>query len=76
MQGSGFDGAKLVDPPNNLPEFLGLPTACLAWVSEVENEPYAANTLGVIQIFFHIYQVFLKIDFSIVFHRKSRKIIN
>lgn len=52
MQGSGFDGAKLVDPPNNLPEFLGLPTACLAWVSEVENEPYAANTLGVIKIFF------------------------
>lgn len=47
LQGCGFDGAKLVDPQSNLPEFVNLPTGYFAWVSEVENEPYSANSLGV-----------------------------
>ena len=51
LQGCGFDGVKLIDPPANLSEFVALPIMNIAWMGEKDPEPYPSNQLGVIFIF-------------------------
>ena len=47
LQGSGFDesSGKLVNPPNNMPEFLSLPTCYICWISMGSVEPFPENEL-------------------------------
>ena len=47
LQGCGFQANKLVDPPQNGPEFITLPTCYLAWLSATDVDPYMENTTAV-----------------------------
>eukprot|EP00828_Plagiopyla_frontata_P016359 TRINITY_DN2149_c0_g1_i7.p1 TRINITY_DN2149_c0_g1~~TRINITY_DN2149_c0_g1_i7.p1 ORF type:complete len:406 (+),score=66.21 TRINITY_DN2149_c0_g1_i7:148-1365(+) len=53
LQGAGFDSQnkRLIDPANNMPEFMQLPICYCAWVGEADSEPYPINQLGTFPLF-------------------------
>jgi len=51
LQGCGFQQGKLVDPPQNGPEFITLPTLYLAWLSASETDPYMDNTTALVPVY-------------------------
>jgi dynein heavy chain 2 len=47
LQGCGFDGVRLIDPPANLSEFISLPVINVSWMGERDPDPYPHNQMGV-----------------------------
>lgn len=55
LQGSGFDGAKIIDQSaENLQELLPLPACTLAWVRKSDSDPYSEGTTVSIPVYFSI----------------------
>ena len=41
----------MVDPSNDLPEFITLPTCYLAWNSNADSEPYSEKGAAVVPVY-------------------------
>jgi len=51
LQGCGFDGSKMIEPADDLPEFITLPLIYLAWNSSTEQEPYSENSTTIVPVY-------------------------
>ena len=53
LQGADFSdrAGKLVDPPNNLPEFVPLPICYMVWLPNKEEDPYPEEETGDFPVF-------------------------
>jgi dynein heavy chain 2 len=51
IQGCGFDGAKMVEPGNDLPEFITLPTVYMAWNAQKDADPHPDSSTAVVPLY-------------------------
>eukprot|EP01017_Pseudomicrothorax_dubius_P047806 TRINITY_DN8621_c0_g1_i9.p1 TRINITY_DN8621_c0_g1~~TRINITY_DN8621_c0_g1_i9.p1 ORF type:complete len:156 (-),score=41.51 TRINITY_DN8621_c0_g1_i9:163-630(-) len=52
LQGCGFESGRLVDPPQDLQEFIQLPICYMAWISSSDPDPYPATSLCLTPIYY------------------------